>query len=604
MNRSLLRAVPVVLVIGGWIISGCVLPGPGKNPGGEPQPNQPAASPTAATPASLTTTQIPTPEPTAISPAPIQTELGVPFEPLVYSAPDCEYGGEFKSIEALDQHTIRFSLCRPDAAFLTKIAFPSFGIVPQERLEETSGGGKGSPLLVEPIGTGPYRFERWEAGAELSYLAFEGYWGEPKASIPRLVFHWALDDSERLLQLQTGTVQGIDNPNPIDLADVQSDANLIWIPRPPLSVAYLGMNNTYPPLDNQLIRQALALAIDRQTIVTELFPAGFKLASHFTPCAVPNGCAGEAWYDYDPQRAKELLAEAGYAEGFQTQISYRNLIRGYLPQPAQVAEAIQTQLKENLNISARLVPIDSPKFLESVDEGLLPGLFLLGWGADYPDVSNFLDTHFGRNATKLFGNPFEDIILPLDQGASQLDPLSRALPYEAANNAIRQHIPMIPLAHGGWVYPETLAVAFQKSIPGAYASPFGFERFADLGSSGDETFVWMQRLEPLSLYCADETDVDSLRACAQVIESLYRFQAGGAEVEPGLAESCAPDGDLTVWKCNLRQGVKFHDSSSLDANDVVMSFLVQWDAANPLHKGRVGEFAYFKALWGGFLNGN
>ena len=604
MNRSFLRAVLVFLLMGGWMISGCVLPGPLENPGGEPQPSQPAASPTAAAPTSSTLTQSATPEPGAISAAPAATEQSAPFEPLVFSAADCTYGGEFKSIEALDQYTVRFSLCKPDAAFLAKIAFPSFGIVPRERLEETSGGGKGSPLLVEPIGTGPYRFEHWEAGAELSFVAFEEYWGEPKASIPRLVFHWALDDSERLLQLQAGTVQGIDNPNPVDLADVREDPNLVWSPRPPLSVADLGMNNTYPPLDNQLIRQALALSIDRQAIVDELFPAGFELASHFTPCVVPNGCAGDAWYAYDPQRAKELLAEAGYPEGFQTQISYRNLIRGYLPQPAQVAGAIRTQLKENLNISASLVPIDSPKFLESVDAGLLPGLFLLGWGADYPDVSNFLDTHFGRTATKSFGNPFEDIILPLDQGASQLDPIARALPYEAANNAIRQHIPMIPLAYGGWVYPETLAVAFQKSVRGAYASPFGFERFADLESSGEETFAWMQRLEPLSMYCADETDVESLRACAQVIEPLYRFQAGGAQVEPGLAESCLPEGDLTAWNCKLRQGVKFHDGTSLDANDVVMSFLVQWDAANPLHKGRVGEFAYFKEFWGGFLNGD
>ena len=112
----------------------------------------------------------------------------------------------------------------------------------------------------------------------------------------------------------------------------------------------------------------------------------------------------------------------------------------------------------------------------------------------------------------------------------------------------------------------------------------------------------MQSLEPLSLYCADETDSDSLRACAQVIEPLYRFARGGANLEPALAESCTPNAELTEWTCKLRDGVQFHDGSLLDAADVVRSFSVQWDAADGLHKGRTGEFAYFKELWGAFLN--
>jgi ABC-type transport system substrate-binding protein len=73
-------------------------------------------------------------------------------------------------------------------------------------------------------------------------------------------------------------------------------------------------------------------------------------------------------------------------------------------------------------------------------------------------------------------------------------------------------------------------------------------------------------------------------------------------VEPALAKGCQANAEMTEWTCQLREGVRFHDGSMLDANDVVMSFLVQWDAAHPLHKGRTGEFAYFKELWGAFLN--
>jgi ABC-type transport system substrate-binding protein len=77
---------------------------------------------------------------------------------------------------------------------------------------------------------------------------------------------------------------------------------------------------------------------------------------------------------------------------------------------------------------------------------------------------------------------------------------------------------------------------------------------------------------------------------------------GGTEVLPGLATSCDPNEDLTVWTCNLREGVKFHDGSTLDANDVVMSWIVQWDASNPLHIGNTGSFEYFSTLWGNLLN--
>ena len=417
-----------------------------------------------------------------------------------------------------------------------------------------------------------------------------------------MIFRWNLDDSQRLLELQTGTVDGIDEPNPQDFDAIKADPSLNWVSRAPLSVAFIGMNNTYPPFDNQLVRQAISMALDRQAILETLFPIGFQRADFFTPCVIPNGCVGEPWYEFDPVKARELLAEAGIPEGFETQISYRSVVRGYLPEPAQVAELIRVQLQRNLNISAKLMAIDSPQFLQAAEDGLLPGLFLMGWGADYPDVTNFLDTHFGTQATKMLGNPFDDILVPLSQGNSVAGDEERRPYYETANNAIRQHLPLIPLTHGAWVQPNSLALAFSQKVKSAYTDPFGFERFVEFALNGGSAMTFMQRYEPLSLYCADETDVGSLRACSQVIEPLYRFQTGSSKVEPALAEFCEPNPELTSWTCTLRQGVSFHDGSILDANDVAVSIIAQWDAADPLHKGRTGSFAYFKSFWGKFLN--
>jgi ABC-type transport system substrate-binding protein len=123
-----------------------------------------------------------------------------------------------------------------------------------------------------------------------------------------------------------------------------------------------------------------------------------------------------------------------------------------------------------------------------------------------------------------------------------------------------------------------------------------------MGVEGQDTLVWMQNAEPIGVYCADETDGESLRACEQVNEALLSFEVGGTTVQPGLAESYEANEDATEWTFHLRQGVTFHDGSSFDANDVIQSYYVQWDAASPLHVGRVGDFYYFGTLFAGFLN--
>jgi ABC-type transport system substrate-binding protein len=577
MNRKLFYILAVTVLLMSMILSAC------------------------ATTAATTEAPAPTEPPKATEappeePKPTEPPAAPSFEPMSLAAPDCEYGGLVKSIEAVDEFTVKFTMCAPDPAFLSKIAFSSFAIQPQEYLESTGGGGEGSALLEKPIGTGPYMVGEWKRGDELVFTAFEGYTGDEPAKTPTLVFRWSSEAAQRLLELQSGTVDGIDNPGPDDFATIEGDPNLKLYNRPALNIFYVGMNNTFAPFDNEKVRQAVAMGIDRQRIVDNFYPAGSEVASHFTPCAIPNGCAGEAWYEFDPVKAKELLAEAGFPDGFKTEIAYRDVVRGYLPQPGVVAQDIQAQLKENLNIEAEIVVMESGAFLDAADSGMLEGLHLLGWGADYPDMTNFVDYHFGAGSSKQFGDKFTDLTDVLKQAASLNGDDVRKPLYEQANNLIKQHVPMIPIAHGG------SATAFKAAVEGAHSSPLGNETFSVMSIAGQDTFVWMQNAEPISLYCADETDGESLRACEQVTESLYRYEVAGTAAKPSLAEVCEPNEDLTVWTCKLRQGVTFHDGSSLDANDVVMSLIIQWDASNPLHKGNTGAFTYWSSLWGGFLN--
>lgn len=502
------------------------------------------------------------------------------------------YSGQIGSIKALDARTVEFTLCAPDAAFLSKVAFTSLSIQDSDYLTSTGGGGE---LIRNPNGTGPYKLKAWTSGSDISLEAFPEYWGTP-ALTPNAIIRWSSESAQRLVELTSGQVDGIDNPGPDDFATIEGDANLALFPRTALNVFYIGMNNTKQYWDDEKVRQAIAMGIDRQRIVDTFYPPGSEVASHFTPCPIPGGCTGDEWYTFDPVKAKALLAEAGYPDGFSTKLHLRDVVRSYLPTPVDVATDIQAQLKTNLNITAEIDVQDATTYLSTASRGELDGLFLLGWGADYPDVTNFLDVFFGVGADNGFGTKWDDITAPLLAGGQTADQAARDAEYAKANNAIKQHVPTVPIAHGG------SGTAFRADVTGAHSSPLGNEALFAMKAGDRDQIVWLQNGEPGGLYCADETDGESLRACEQVFESLYAYKIGGTDPEPRLAEKCEANADSTVWTCTLREGVKFHDGATLDSGDVLLSYAVQWDAEHPLHVGREGLFEYWGYLFAGNLN--
>jgi peptide/nickel transport system substrate-binding protein len=516
------------------------------------------------------------------------TPAGTDFEGLVLDAGGCDYGGTIAKIEAVDQYTVQFDLCKPDPAFLAKLAFTPFAIQPQEHMEATGGAP-----LDNPIGTGPFVLESWNRGDSIVFKANPDYYGQVPA-FETLVYRWATEGAQRLLELQSGNVDQITNPSPDDIPSIQGDPNLQYIPIANPNVFYVGFTNTFAPFDDVRVRQAIALGIDRQRIVDNFYPVGSEVASHFTPCSIANGCDGDEWWEFDPEAGRALLAEAGFPDGFSTTIYYRDVFRVYLPEPGIVAQDIQAQLAANLGIDATVELLESGDFIARATTGQLEGIHLLGWGADYPHVTNFLDFHFNENQTQ-FGNNFPEIYEPLTVGAAIGDPAEAASVYTEANNAIRELVPMIPIAHGA------AASAALASVEGANYPPFGAPQF-EFTDPGKDTFVYMQNNEPISLFCADETDGESLSPCQQVVEPLFTYALDSGDVVPRLATECTPSEDLTSWTCALRQGVKFHDGSDFDANDVVFMWQVGLDAANPLHVGNTGTFQYYSYLWGGLIN--
>lgn len=512
-----------------------------------------------------------------------------PSDLLVLDSGGCDYGGKIASIEATSPTEVVFTLCSTDPAFLAKLAFIPFAVQPSEHLEATGG----SPL-ENPVGTGPFMLPEggWARGTEIVYEANPDYWGEAPA-FNTLVFRWREDSTARITELTSGNADYITNLAASDYATIEGDANLQLLVDENPNVFYLGFNNRFEPFNNEQVRQAVAMGIDRQRIIDTFYPEGSAVADFFTPCIIENACEGEPWYEFDPEGARALLAEAGYPDGFDTTIKLRDVFRVYLPEPTVVAEDIRAQLAENLGINATIEVMESGAFLEENATGEQQGLHLLGWGADYPHVTNFLDFHFG-GVNVQFGDPFDDIVETLAEGSQTVDPAAAQPIYEEANNLIRQHVPMVPIAWGA------AADAALGTVENALTPPVGAPQFATM-NPGDDDLVFVQNAEPISLFCADETDGESLSACEQVLEGLYGYDLEGQPVAK-LANECTPDEAGLVWTCSLREGVTFHDGSTFDANDVVASWSVGLDAANPLHVGNTGVFEYFAYLWGSLIN--
>jgi peptide/nickel transport system substrate-binding protein len=181
---------------------------------------------------------------------------------------------EINYIKAVDAQTVEIQLCSVDVAFPSKIAFSAFGIVPQEYLDANSGGGA---LVDAPIGTGPYMLKQWDKGNQLVLERYPDYWGDP-AMTDTLVFKWSSEAAQRFLELQAGTVDGIDNPGRDDFATILDSPDLLLMERAGTNIFYLGLNRDKEPFGDEKVRQAIGLALDRQRIVDNFYPPGSKVA--------------------------------------------------------------------------------------------------------------------------------------------------------------------------------------------------------------------------------------------------------------------------------------------------------------------------------------
>ncbi len=527
-----------------------------------------------------------TPAPTAVPTTPPTT---VPaFTPQSLAAPDCNYGGSLKSIEATDVNTVVFTFCAPNPAFPAQAAFASQEILPKALLD--SAAGDSAKISETPIGTGPYMLKEWVKGDHITLTANPNWWGG-KVANQTLIMKWSANSAQRLLELQSGNVDGIELVGPEDIPTVQKDTTLAYYPMTATNTLYFGMNNTKPPFDNEKVRQAFAMAIDKQRIVKNFFPAGSSVADQFLyPGLEPGYSVGMKGVEFNQAQAKQMLTDAGFDFNQEIPLSFRTNARGYAPVPDQIAQDVQAQLAE-IGVKIKLDVQESGTFIGATGKGDV-AFFLLGWGEDYPDATDWFDYHFGA-ASKTFGTSYPDIVAAIKTGATSADPVVRQKAYDEVNQLLLQHVPMVPVAHGG--NGDAFKAAVKNVQISAYNQNFPFMT-TDSGQ-----IVWLQSGEPISLWCGDETDGETINACMPIYEPLMKFKYGTTETEPALAASYDVNADATVYTFHLRPNVKWSDGTAFTSADVFATYAALWDAKNANHKGNTGTFEYFGG-WFGLLN--
>ena len=492
------------------------------------------------------------------------------------------------------------------SAFLPKVAFPAFAI---DDCRLPRGQHAADKSLPRHSPTAPARTSS-TTGARATGSTFDGepddYWGDqgPHAE-PRVPLERRGRRSGSL-ELQSGTVDGIDNPGTDDFATIKADSDAQVLPARRRSTRfYLGFNNTVEAVDEREgppgDRHGHRPPADRRQLLPR--PAR-RSPTHFTPVRDPVRLRGRRRRGTSTSTRPSRCSPRAWPKTASTasRPSSRSARRSAATSRTrpQIAQEIAAQLKTNLGINADARPPGVGHVPRQHRRRHARRASSCSAGARTSRTPrNFLDYHFGSGSGKKFGEPFPDIVGRAPDGRPvAADDATRKAAYTEANNLIKQHVPAVIVAHGG------SGTAFKADVEGAHTSPLGNEVFSVMKAADRDTLVFdaeRRAAQPVLRRRDGRRDAPRLRADQRVAVRLqgrrHGHRAGARRPRARRTPTC------TVWTCTLRDGVKFHDGADLRRQRRRASATPpSGTPQHPLHIGRTGAFEYWPGLWGGFLN--
>jgi len=386
----------------------------------------------------------------------------------------------FKSCTAKDATTVDLAFTAVSSKIPAALMLPSFSISSPKALQEfdasnitgTADDIKYPSYATEhPTGTGPFKFKSWNvADKTLTIERNEDYWGT-KAKLKTLVFRTISDENARKQALRSGDIQGYDLVGPADVEPLKGEGFNV-LTRPAFNILYMAINQKgNPKLADLRVRQAIAYALNRKALVDSKMPPGAEVASEFLPPTVEGWNDQVTKYDYDVQKAKDLLAQAG-ASNLTLRFHYpTEVTRPYMPNPKDIYELLAADLKA-VGITVQGIPLKwTPDYLNATTSGSKHDLHLLGWTGDYGDAYNFIGTFFARPKDE-WGFNNKALFDKFAQADSTADATARYALYKELNADIMNFLPGVPISHS----PPALVLG--KDVTGVKASPLTDERYA------------------------------------------------------------------------------------------------------------------------------
>jgi len=377
-----------------------------------------------------------------------------------------------KSIDKVDDYTVKFTLSRPASPFLANLAMDFATIHSAEYADAMMKAGTPEKVDQEPVGTGPFTFVAYQKDAVIRYKAFPDYWGG-KAAIDDLVFAITPDPTTRYAKLAKGECHVMLQPNPADLETIKQNADVELLSQPGLNIGYLAFNVTKKPFDDKRVRLAITHAIDKDTILRDVYQGAGEPAKNFIPPTIWSYNDAVEPYAYDVEKAKSLLKEAGLEGGFQTDLWWMPVTRPYNPNARRIAEIIQADLAK-LNITAELKSYEWGEYRKRLQEGEHQ-MGQLGWTGDNGDPDNFFfllgceaARQGGQNLAKWCDETFDG---KLNEARKLTDKAARTKLYEEMQQIIHDEVPVYTIAHSVVFEP------IRKEVKNYKVSPLGRHEF-------------------------------------------------------------------------------------------------------------------------------
>jgi peptide/nickel transport system substrate-binding protein len=400
---------------------------------------------------------------------------GISFKSVFKAHSDDAALSIFKSCTAEAPDTVRIDLTQPFTAFLQALTLPAFAIASPtalaagtaDLLNQRRHNNPVSAFATNPVGTGPYTLAAWDE-TSVRLVGHQDYWGE-RGQIATINFVTYDHPQTRLQALLDGKIDGYDAVT-VGNFDQLVKRGMQIVQRDPFSVMYLGMNQEIPILQNLKIRQAIELAVDKDTLIRKFFIDNTAKATQFVPPKI-SGFNNEApELGHDPVKAKAYLAEAGYA-GEELRFYYPlNATRPYLPTPEKIYAELSRQLTA-VGFNIKPVPVDwSDGYLQKVQSPGDHALHLLGWNGAYSDAENFVGPLFGEKNGE-FGYHDPQVFSKINRARGLPAGKERDEQYHTINDQIAATVPAVPIA-----FPIS-ALALSDRVSSYPASPVLSEVF-------------------------------------------------------------------------------------------------------------------------------